>query len=102
MLVASSQVDTVSMSTIDRNDGRAVGSSQGTENSSELVSGPCLCVVLRWLILSAADNSALQCDDCQLMLKSENTDEMLGGSCLPSCDAGASRRDEPVVQRSGC
>lgn len=62
MLIASSQVDTVSVSTIDSNDGRAVRSSQRTENSSELVSGPGLCVVLRRLILSAADNSALHCE----------------------------------------
>ena len=66
MLIASSQVDTVSVSTIDSNYGRAVRSSQRTENSSELVSGPGLCVVLRWLILSAANNSALRCHEVSL------------------------------------
>lgn len=59
MLVTGSQINAVSASTIDSNDSRAVGSSQGTENGSELVSGPGLSVVAEWLILSAADNSAL-------------------------------------------
>ena len=66
MLVASSQVDTMSVSTIDGNDGRAVGGCQRTEDGSELVSGPGLCVVLRWLILSAADNSSLRCHEISL------------------------------------
>lgn len=103
MLVASSQVDAVSVSTIDGNDGRAVGSCQRTENGSELVSGPGLCIVLTWLILSAADKSALRCDESQLMLELERIlMRYYCGSCLPSCDAGAFRRGEPVGRRSGC
>lgn len=49
----------MSVSTIDSNDSGAVGSSQGTENGSKLVGGPGLSVVAKWLILSAADGSAL-------------------------------------------
>lgn len=47
ILVASSQVDAVSVPTINGNDGRAVGSSQRTKNGSQLVSGPGLCIVIR-------------------------------------------------------
>ena len=59
MLVTGSQINAVSVSTIDGNNSRAVGGSQGTEDGSELVSSPGLSVVAQWLILSAADNSTL-------------------------------------------
>lgn len=49
----------MAVTAIDLNNGAVVGSSQGTENRSELVSSPCLCILECWLVLSAANDASL-------------------------------------------